>query len=218
MGTPTTAVVFGSALTAQDPGDIDVAFHGDETEAARLAVAWADQHGLSGRPLDLHPQGAGDSITLPAPCGQRGPYEALGGEAAVRWRDVWTLAAYVRAYGGDQRTLVRALTGTWFRLTLAPGARDTSAHDWDWYVGGLPGLRSAVAKNPGAAHVLTMCWPILGRLLAEDPAPSEADLQRLRDGSASASGGAVIAIFTPGQAPRIEYSREELHEEVLFPS
>lgn len=207
----TTVIIFGSAThpTPGTPGDIDVAWDGDRDEAARIARNWADARGWGHLELDMHYTrvtllAGGRAIChLPTPPGPGGRRTAeivsgpQGHEVDIDWIEVDGLAALVRGYGHDRKAFRKQLLSQkWWRFTAVPAVWDTSGGDWDEYVAGVVALRSALAKNPQAGREIFRRWPILERLVAEEPRPLEEDLDALRGASAAASGGAVILVLT----------------------
>jgi hypothetical protein len=175
-------VVFGSAVDGSGQArDIDVAHDGEWGPEAEAQVReWAARQGLSANlPIDSHQVAsevftppewtsvAGQSeilIQLPAPCGQRGPYEVIaGGNVSVHWREWRNFTSGLRAFGHDADVFFAAMAAKQFdyRISMMPPGEvfegDPSG-EWDKYCSGLKALRSAVRHAPA--------WPEISRRLA----------------------------------------------------
>lgn len=212
-------VIFGSAAadaTRRTAADVDVAYSGSmpdrpaRAEAAAMADEWADEHGLGHLPLDIHhapSYHAKTEVMIPSPCGVDVPAIPLTAWTKVRPVPYHTVSAAVRAYGHR-----RALLARWLpvrdRLTVIPASSATGP-DWEGYTQGLTALRRAVAKapHPGQVEQALADWygPLMSRLLAEDPRPTPAGLERLRAGSPVAAGGAVLVVLGREGGPQLEY-------------
>lgn len=220
------SVIFGSAAspaTRDRARDVDVAYTGDREDAMRLASAWAHAHGLGGLPLDVHEASSRTpgEVRIPSPYGIDVPAIPLTPDTIVQVDVYRTVAAAVRAFGHRPGILLPRRLPKSSRLTVVPVEHD--AADWEGYVAGLGALRRAVAKAPrpdAVTRVLTRAYGhLLGRLLTEDPRPSEDGLAELRSGSPVAAGGAVILLLIQGQPARLPYGRvaPERVEGLLYP-
>ncbi|WP_146057638.1 hypothetical protein [Streptomyces sp. SM12] len=80
---------------------------------------------------------------------------------------------------------------TW-RLTVVPGPDGTG--DWDDYVGGLTGLRTAAAKHPDAWHACSAApwWDTVDRLLWSEVDSVLSRMDWVRQGSPWSAGGAAV--------------------------
>lgn len=215
-------IVYGSAAdpTTSDPGDVDVAYAGvHRRDAEDIVARWADQNGRQGLPIDWHQVRQYDTRTvhLPAPCGIEGTYRILAGDVEVKWKPEWGIASVVRAYANTPRQLHTELLrkDAFWRLAIIKSGSTNDDRD---YVEGLTALRSAVRKSPAARDLIAREWPLIGRLLDQDPQPAPQTLRFLQQCSPWAGCGEVSVVLQPARAPRLEYGpRADVTEEMLWP-
>ncbi|MFD3422636.1 hypothetical protein [Streptomyces decoyicus] len=207
-------VVHGSAAryvlskkqAVRTPADVDVIFaDGSKAEAARVASAWAESHGLGHLPMDLKHtytghsslSGGQEAIRVPVPWSKsNGHALVLGAEVTVEWEEVQHLSSLIRSELPDEQLRAEAARG-YFRLTVVPTPGEKG--EWDDYIEGLTALRNSAAKHPRAWSVIRESAPWgrdVDQLMAQGCTPDPEWASRLQGGSPAAADGAVVIALT----------------------
>lgn len=174
-------VIFGSAVSSGNPGDIDVAYTGAKftLRERKLVLKWAAKRGLpADLPLDIHSALEwGGAVRLPVPYDLPLEYEVLEGERKVVAYPCKGVASAIRAFGNDPERLHEELMRLFMegaRMALGISDPRHPRNDFRGYVEGMTALKSAIAKAARWDEV----WPTLpfghlfNRLATETRAPA----------------------------------------------
>ncbi len=140
-----SVLIHGSALTSPTTAhDVDVIFSGNRHAAWMIAGAWAEAHGLSNLPLDMHESArtTADGVpffSVPRVPGTAAAYEVIAGSPAVSVREFDGLASLLR-----MRATPEVIAERIRRQGRARIALDAEGDEWGDYVDGATALRSAI--------------------------------------------------------------------------